>query len=69
MHLTERYRRPDLGHLSVELIIEDEKALTRPYKFTRSFTLAPGWELQRIYLSGDSGRDQQGSRAEPFSPI
>jgi hypothetical protein len=46
MHLTERYRRPDLGHLNVELTIEDAKAFTRPYKFTRSFTLAPGWELR-----------------------
>ena len=46
MHLTERYRRPDLGHLYVDLTIEDEKAFTKPYKFTRTFTLAPGWELQ-----------------------
>lgn len=46
MHLVERYRRPDLGHLSVELTIDDAKALTKPYKFTRSFTLAPTWELQ-----------------------
>jgi hypothetical protein len=46
MHLTERYRRPDLGHLNVELTIEDTKALTKPYTFTRVFTLAPGWELQ-----------------------
>jgi hypothetical protein len=46
MHLIERYRRPDLGHLSVALTIEDEKALTKPYTFTRTFTLAPAWELQ-----------------------
>jgi hypothetical protein len=47
MHLVERYRRPDLGHLSVELTIDDPKAFTKPYKFTRTFTLAPpGWELQ-----------------------
>jgi len=46
MHLTERYRRPDAGHLNVELTIEDAKALTKPYTFTRVFTLAPGWELQ-----------------------
>ena len=46
MHLVERYRRPDLGHLSVELTIEDQKALTKPYTFTRTFTLAPSWELQ-----------------------
>ena len=46
MHLVERYKRPDLGHLNVELLIEDPKAFTKPYSFTRSFTLAPGWELQ-----------------------
>lgn len=46
MHVIERYRRPDFGHLNVELTIEDEKALTKPYTFTRTFTLAPSWELQ-----------------------
>ena len=46
MHLIERYRRPDLGHLNVELTIEDEKAFTKPYTFTRTFTLAPTFELQ-----------------------
>jgi len=46
MHLTERYRRPDLGHLAVDLNIEDPKAFTKPYTFTRSFTLSPTWELQ-----------------------
>jgi hypothetical protein len=37
MHLTGRYRRPDLGHLAVDLTIEDVKAFTKPY----TFTLAP----------------------------
>ncbi len=46
MHLIERYRRPDLGHLNVDITIEDPKAFTKPYTFTRAFTLAPGWELQ-----------------------
>jgi hypothetical protein len=46
MHLTERYTRPDLGHMNVQITIEDEKALTKPYTFNRTFTLAPGWELQ-----------------------
>jgi hypothetical protein len=46
MHLTERYNRPNLGHLNVELTIDDPKALTKPYTFTRTFTLAPSWELQ-----------------------
>jgi hypothetical protein len=46
MHLIERYRRPDLGHLKVDLTIDDPKAFTKPYTFTRTFTLAPKWELQ-----------------------
>jgi hypothetical protein len=44
MHLIERYTRPDLGHLNVQITIEDAKALTKP--FTWVFTLAPQWELQ-----------------------
>ncbi len=46
MHLVETYRRPDLGHLTVDLQIDDPKALTKPYSFTRTFTLAPTWDLQ-----------------------
>jgi len=47
MHLIERYSRPDLGHLKVDLNSEDSKAFTKPYSFTRTFTLAPkDWDLQ-----------------------
>ena len=46
MHLVERYTRPDLGHLDVQVTIDDPKAMTQPYTFTRTFTLAPSWELQ-----------------------
>jgi hypothetical protein len=46
LHLTEKYRRPDLGHLNVQLTLEDKKAFTKPYSFERTFTLAPNWELQ-----------------------
>jgi hypothetical protein len=46
MHLTERYTRPDRGHLNVQITIEDAKALTKPFTFNRVFTLAPTWELQ-----------------------
>lgn len=46
LHLVERYRRPDLGHLEIQYKLEDEKAFTKPYSFTRTFTLAPNWEIQ-----------------------
>ena len=60
MHLTERYRRPDLGHMNVEITIDDPKALTKPYTFTRTFTLAPGLELQEYVCQAilDSVYDQ-----------
>jgi hypothetical protein len=52
MHLTERYRRPDLGHLDVDVTIEDPKAFTKPYNFTRTFSLAPNWELHEYVCQG-----------------
>ena len=56
MHLIERYKRPDLGHLNVELTIDDPKAFTKPYSFTRTFTLAPGLGAAGVRLPGDSRR-------------
>lgn len=46
LHVVESYRRPDLGHLEIQYTLEDPKAFTKPYTFRRTFTLAPGWELQ-----------------------
>jgi hypothetical protein len=46
LHVTERYRRPDLGHLEIQYTLDDPKAFTKPYTFRRVFTLAPAWELQ-----------------------
>src|SRR6185369_9653820 len=39
LHVTERYTRPDLGHLNVEITLEDSKAFIRPHTFNRTFTL------------------------------
>lgn len=30
-HITERYRRPDFGHLDIEVTIDDPKAYTKPF--------------------------------------
>ena len=45
LHVTEKYRRPDLGHVEVEITIDDPGALTAPHTFTRTFLLRPEWEL------------------------
>jgi hypothetical protein len=46
LRVVERYRRPDLGHLTVNITLVDSKAFTKPYTFDRTFTLAQGWEIQ-----------------------
>lgn len=51
MHVIERYRRPDVEHLEVRYVLEDSKAFTKPYEFTRTFTLAPNRELQEYFCT------------------
>ena len=46
LHVTERYRRIDLGRMSVEITIDDPGAYTRPWKVRRLLQLAPGEEIQ-----------------------
>ena len=45
MHLVQRFSRPDLGHISYEMIVEDPKTYTKPVTNTRTFTLRPDWEI------------------------
>lgn len=54
MHVVERYRRPDHGHLEVEYTIEDPKAFTKPYTFKRTFNLAPAGREIREYFCTDT---------------
>jgi hypothetical protein len=45
LHLTQRFSRPDLGHLSYEVIVDDPKTFTRPWKNVRTLWLRPDWEM------------------------
>src|SRR5437879_4795442 len=38
-HSTERFHRPDFGHMDYEITIDDPKAYTRPWKATVPFDL------------------------------
>ena len=44
-HIIERYRRPDLGHMEVEITIDDPGAYLRPWKVRRLLDLAPDEEI------------------------
>jgi hypothetical protein len=46
LHVIERFRRPDLGHLELEITIDDPGAYSKPWKVRRSLLLAPDEELQ-----------------------
>jgi len=45
MRVTERIRRPDFGHLVVEITIDDPKSYARPWTVTQEFRLDPDNEL------------------------
>jgi hypothetical protein len=34
LHVTERFRRPDFGHIELKLIVDDPKAYTKPWGAT-----------------------------------
>ena len=45
LHLTQRFSRPDLGHMSYEVIVDDPKTFTRTWNNTRTFTLRTDWVM------------------------
>jgi hypothetical protein len=45
LHLTERYRRKDFGHMAYEVTINDPKAYTKPWTVKEEVRLLPDTEL------------------------
>jgi hypothetical protein len=45
LHMVERFRRPDLGHLQVDLRLEDPGTFTKPIERHMTWDLAPGEEI------------------------
>jgi hypothetical protein len=41
MHMTERYRRRDFGHMDLEITIDDPTYYTRPFGFKTTLTMIP----------------------------
>jgi hypothetical protein len=42
LHTIERWTRPDLGHLNLDLLVEDPKFYKEPIHYHRGWVLAPG---------------------------
>ena len=56
LHVIERYRRPDLGHLEKEVTVEDPGVLARPWTFKAVADLAAGEEI-REFICAENNRD------------
>lgn len=54
LHVVERYRRPDLGHLEVEVTVEDPGVLAAPYTLKRVSELAPGEEIREFICENNN---------------
>jgi hypothetical protein len=58
LHITERYRRRDFGHLEVQVIAEDPGTLVKPWKLNMVWNLAPEEEILE-YVCGENNTDVQ----------
>ena len=54
LHIVEKYRRPDLGHLEIEVTTEDPKALVRPFTQKLVAELAPKEEVFEFICTEDN---------------
>ena len=57
LHVIERYRRLDLGHMELEITIDDPGAYTRPWKVRRLLQLAPGEEIME-YVCNENNKTE-----------
>ena len=58
LRITERYRRPDFGHLVVEFTFTDPKYYERPWSATIPFDLMPDTELIEHFCENEKDLGQ-----------
>jgi hypothetical protein len=56
LHVIERFRRKDFGHMDIEITIDDSKAYTRPWTVTLPLTLMADTELLE-YVCNENNKD------------
>jgi hypothetical protein len=56
LHVIQRIRRPNLGHLEKEITIEDPGAFRKPWKIRDAWELAPGEEIAE-YICNENEKD------------
>jgi hypothetical protein len=56
MRITERYRRRDMGHMDLDVTLDDPKYYTRPFGFKTVLTLVPDSEVLE-YVCTENEKD------------
>jgi len=56
LHVIERFRRVDYGHMKIEITIDDPGAYTRPWTVSEEAHLRPGWEPQE-FICNENNKD------------
>ena len=56
LHVIERYRRPDLGHLEIETTVDDPGTFLHPYTTKRVADYAPDQEIHE-YICNENNQD------------
>jgi len=56
LHVTERFRRKDFGHMNIQITIDDPKAYTRPWTVNEEVHLLPDTELLE-FICNENNRD------------
>ena len=56
LHVIERFRRTDFGHMKIDVTIDDPGAYTRPWTVSEEVHLRPGWEPGE-FICGENNKD------------
>jgi hypothetical protein len=56
LRMTERYRRPDFGHLEVKITLDDPKAYAKPWTVAMTLDLKPDTELIEYVCDNEKDR-------------
>jgi hypothetical protein len=48
LHVTERFHRVDRDNMTIDITMEDPKALAKPWKTQLNFQLRPGWDIMEL---------------------
>jgi hypothetical protein len=57
LHLTERYRRRDFGHLDLQMTFDDPKMYTKPFSIQVTHVLVPDSDILE-YFCAENERDR-----------